>query len=367
MFDVTTCTWSRPADSGEIPAPRTGHSAVNANGRVYVFAGGNEHGEVYNDLHILDTLFFRTDTYLSKAGSSAAMSPRARRSRKVSADASSISSARGVTAERPETSANDEFDFPDSPNANMSNLTLERGQYFMNQLDSMSDRVKQMMEGVESDISEQRKIQQIREQQYIAYIKTMERQHHLEVQKLASTLVDLQNIVITDLADLRNDFLACISRDKTMDLPKDASVKSARIPPNDGEHNATQAASHSSRATNAGYRGTASPPSLSSLEYRPQRQWRERLRTKEEIKAAAIAAGAAETPPKKSSAKKRTKREKKRDALLAKTKARKKQEKKMWADAAGSIDFSQSTLPTVPTLQSPLANIKLETSRRETT
>lgn len=57
ILDTLTMTWSRPADSGALPLPRTGHSVCNINNYVVVFGGQKSDGSCYNDLCILDTDF----------------------------------------------------------------------------------------------------------------------------------------------------------------------------------------------------------------------------------------------------------------------------------------------------------------------
>ena len=68
VFNADTSVWSRPSDTGDLPIPRAGHSSsVIGGNRIVVFAGGDAE-DVFNDLHLLDTSFFRMMEQQQAAG-----------------------------------------------------------------------------------------------------------------------------------------------------------------------------------------------------------------------------------------------------------------------------------------------------------
>jgi len=59
-FDFETNTWSEVQANGDIPEPRSGHSAVMNNGKMYVFGGRNQDPHYFADIHQFD---FATKTW----------------------------------------------------------------------------------------------------------------------------------------------------------------------------------------------------------------------------------------------------------------------------------------------------------------
>ncbi len=57
LLDLESHTWSRPSDSGILPIPRAGHACEAIGNRLYFFGGGDIEGNVFNDLHVLDTSY----------------------------------------------------------------------------------------------------------------------------------------------------------------------------------------------------------------------------------------------------------------------------------------------------------------------
>eukprot|EP00475_Leptophrys_vorax_P027820 TRINITY_DN3974_c0_g1_i2.p1 TRINITY_DN3974_c0_g1~~TRINITY_DN3974_c0_g1_i2.p1 ORF type:complete len:590 (-),score=125.46 TRINITY_DN3974_c0_g1_i2:188-1957(-) len=69
VLDVTQGCWSRPRDSGIVPVPRAGHAFNAVGSKIYVFGGANCEGEMFNDLHVLDTAFFKLKNVLEEKSS----------------------------------------------------------------------------------------------------------------------------------------------------------------------------------------------------------------------------------------------------------------------------------------------------------
>jgi hypothetical protein len=79
VLEFSTMTWSRPADTGVLPAPRAGHSTVTLGNFVAVFGGASPDGTTYNDLHLLDTAYSLYDDGGAASDSSVAVGPPAAR------------------------------------------------------------------------------------------------------------------------------------------------------------------------------------------------------------------------------------------------------------------------------------------------
>ena len=54
VFDTETMYWNYPEFSGELPTPRSAHSATAVEDKIFVFGGG-DNSNYFNDLYILDT------------------------------------------------------------------------------------------------------------------------------------------------------------------------------------------------------------------------------------------------------------------------------------------------------------------------
>lgn len=65
IYDIATASWSRPSDTGTLPAPRTGHASCLYNDRLFVFGGADIDGNIFNDLHDLDCAFLNLSSILS--------------------------------------------------------------------------------------------------------------------------------------------------------------------------------------------------------------------------------------------------------------------------------------------------------------
>jgi N-acetylneuraminic acid mutarotase len=59
IFDVNHAVWSRPRDSGTIPMPRAGHTFSAIDSKIYVLGGANCEGDIFCDMHVLDTAFLQ--------------------------------------------------------------------------------------------------------------------------------------------------------------------------------------------------------------------------------------------------------------------------------------------------------------------
>ncbi|CEP00414.1 Kelch motif [Plasmodiophora brassicae] len=64
VFDCATGVWSRPRDTGSVPAARTGHAScllrdpVSNRESLYFFGGAGNQGQLFNDFYLLDCAFF---------------------------------------------------------------------------------------------------------------------------------------------------------------------------------------------------------------------------------------------------------------------------------------------------------------------
>lgn len=57
ILDLRNMTWSRPADTGAVPPPRAGHTATAIGAYCLIFGGSKADGELFGDVHVLDTQF----------------------------------------------------------------------------------------------------------------------------------------------------------------------------------------------------------------------------------------------------------------------------------------------------------------------
>jgi host cell factor len=73
LFDAETCTWHNVKCSGELPAPRYGHSVALVGSRMFVFGGKGEGGALFRDVHFLDLV---TWAWIPVSSTTAGPSPR---------------------------------------------------------------------------------------------------------------------------------------------------------------------------------------------------------------------------------------------------------------------------------------------------
>jgi hypothetical protein len=56
LLDIKNCKWHKMTCSGQLPAPRYGHSACIIGSRMFIFGGRGENGALYKDVVFLDLI-----------------------------------------------------------------------------------------------------------------------------------------------------------------------------------------------------------------------------------------------------------------------------------------------------------------------
>lgn len=201
MLNTEKLTWSRPADTGNVPSPRTGHSMNVLEGRIFVFGGCDSQGLMYNDIHILDASYFRVQFYTP------------------------IPSAPQSPANMKNSPSNMTDFFQDS-----ITVTEEQSNIFSSTIDSTTERVTTMLGKVETQIKEKQADLKLNQTKLITYVKNYHKDYENEFNKLRSEVVNLKNIVITELADIKSQLMGLLKQNIKKRAPEN-DFGEMNIPP----------------------------------------------------------------------------------------------------------------------------------------
>lgn len=194
MLNVEKGSWSRPADAGSVPCPRTGHSMDSLDGRIFVFGGCDRNGVMYNDLFILDATFFRIQFLIN---ATAPLSPNIDGKPVTPVDLSDLF---------------------------IESITEEQKHLFSTELDSTTSRVCDMLGKMEDKIKDKQSEMKLNQTKMIAYVKQYHKEYEEEFNDLRNEVGTLKNLVVTELADLKFQLLSFLR------TPKDNALLSEELP-----------------------------------------------------------------------------------------------------------------------------------------
>jgi len=183
MLNVEKSQWSRPADTGDVPCARTGHSMNTVKSLIFVFGGCDSSGMMYNDLYLLDATFFRTQyqgMFASQANSPL------------------------VTPGSP-----GNFRIDALPLA--AELSLEEQQFFTSVLDDTSSTVNNLLNKVDDQIKEKQSEMTMNQQSMLAQVKMYHQTYEDSFNKLRSDLQEVKYLVENELATLKASLAGFLS------------------------------------------------------------------------------------------------------------------------------------------------------------
>jgi len=173
ILNVERGQWSRPADTGDVPCARTGHSMNAVKSRIFVFGGCDSSGMMYNDLYLLDATFFRTQLggiYSPKVVHSPAFN-----------------------------NSTDSLDMSDV----QTDISVEEQTYFTSMLDNTGAHLVTLLDKVEDNIKNRQGEMKLNQQRMIAQVKMYHQQYEDAFKDLRTEVEDVKNLILTELSHLR--------------------------------------------------------------------------------------------------------------------------------------------------------------------
>jgi len=182
LLNMNRLTWSRPADTGNVPCPRTGHSMDATNGIIHVFGGCDSQGQMYNDLYMLDAEFYRLSHLVSLQ----------------------------QLAESPHISPqkNSPVDIIDLL---QENLTDQDEEFLCQTLDGTTQHVAGMLKEMEEKIKLKQKNMMFEQTQLIAYVKNYHKRYEDEMEDMRNDVHTLKKVVVTELSHLKARLVGFLS------------------------------------------------------------------------------------------------------------------------------------------------------------
>jgi len=174
MLNVERGQWSRPADTGDVPCARTGHSMNAIKSRIFVFGGCDSSGVMYNDLYLLDATFFRTQM--------------------VNAFSPKVNSPHFSATDAP---------IDVKTVADVSDISVEEQTFFTTMLDSTGAHVVTLLDKVEDQIKDRQAEMKLNQQRMIAQVRMYHQTYEDAFKELRTEVEDVKNLILTELSHLR--------------------------------------------------------------------------------------------------------------------------------------------------------------------
>jgi len=176
MLNVDRGQWSRPADTGDVPCARTGHSMNAVKSRIFVFGGCDSSGIMYNDLYLLDATFFHYGIFSPKVVGSPHFSP--------------VDTAADMTIET---------------------YSPEEQTYITSMLDNTGAHVVTLLDKVEDEIKGRQAEMNLNQQRMIAQVRMYHQQYEGAFKELRTEVEDVKNLLLTELSHLRASLTGILS------------------------------------------------------------------------------------------------------------------------------------------------------------
>jgi len=198
VLDFSTQSWSRPSDTGNIPVPRAGTSVATI-GNKLLFYGGGDQNQNFQDIYILDTMFF--DTTL------AAQLPTPRSSGKVKKRKKKTSSRSPDRSRSPQTYRNAKMrEAMEAESLRMSFESLAQ---------SVNASCTALCNSISMTMMKNTSDSQLYQQQFLSMINAVSVAHETELCRLNEEIKMFKDGILSHLQILQNQVKSFTNKAKT--------------------------------------------------------------------------------------------------------------------------------------------------------